>query len=494
MYYSSTALAPTTKPEGGPMSELWFTPAYELAAAIRSRQLSPVDLMEACLQRIEQANPVLNAFIAMRPEEALAEARETADRLARGEEVGPLAGLPFGVKELEDAEGFPSTHASVPYKENYPERDSAQVERLKKAGAILVGKTNSPEFGYTAFTKNLLWGVTRNPWNPERTPGGSSGGTSAAIASGMVPLGTASDGGGSIRIPACYTGCFGLKPNFGRVPRGPFTMLPWGDTSVYGPITRTVRDAAMYMDAVVGHHPSDPDSLPHPGYSYVDVLERTPEGLRMAWSPTLGYASVVQKDVLREVTEAVKVFEKLGHHVEEVDKVLDGDPGRDWMRVSGAETYAFIYDKIEGHREEFGHAFLRGAEAARNLTPEKYGRAQRSRAKLVNDLWRFFERYDVLLTPTLPTEAFDARGRWPEEINGQRIKDPLQVVVYTYPFNLSGHPAGTVRAGLTDAGLPCGLQIVAPRHREDLVLQLAHAYEQERPSNHVWPEEIPARV
>jgi len=171
------------------MSELWFTPAYELAERIRSRALSPVELMEACLARIEAVNPVLNAFIAMRPEEALGEARAAAERIAGGEEAGLLAGLPFGVKELEDAEGFPSTHASLPFKDNWPERDSVQVERLKKAGAILLGKTNAPEFGYTAFTKNLLFGVTRNPWNLERTPGGSSGGASAAIASGMVPSG-----------------------------------------------------------------------------------------------------------------------------------------------------------------------------------------------------------------------------------------------------------------------------------------------------------------
>src|SRR3990172_8402795 len=255
-----------------PMSELWFKPAYELAAAIRSRELSPVDLMDASLRRIEEVNPVLNAFIAMRPEEALADARAMADRIAHGDDVGALAGLPFGVKELEDAEGFPSTHASVPFKDNMPERDSVQVERLKEAGAILLGKTNAPEFGYTAFTKNLLFGVTRNPWNPDRPPGGSSGGPSAAIASGMVPLATGSDGGGSVRIPACYTGCFGLKPSFGRIPMGPFQMLGWVDASVFGPITRTVRDAAMYMDAVVGAHESDPNSLPHPGYSYVEVL------------------------------------------------------------------------------------------------------------------------------------------------------------------------------------------------------------------------------
>jgi Asp-tRNA(Asn)/Glu-tRNA(Gln) amidotransferase A subunit family amidase len=474
------------------MSELWFKPAYELAAAIRARQLSPLELMEACLQRIEQVNPIVNAFIAMRPEEALAEALAAAERIAGGEEGGLLAGLPFGVKELEDAAGFPSTHASVPFKDNWPERDSVQVERLKKAGGILLGKTNSPEFGYTAFTKNLLFGITRNPWNPERTPGGSSGGTSAAIASGMVPLATGSDGGGSIRIPACYTGCFGLKPTFGRVAKGPFRMLNWSDTSCYGPITRTVRDGAMYMDAVVGHHPADPDSLPHPGISYVETLEQLPRNLRIAWSPTLGYARL-QSDVQREVEQAVRVFEKLGHNIEELEGGFP-DPGLEWVRVAGAETYAEIYDQIDGHREEFGRAFLRGTEAVRNLTPEKYGAAQRTRAELVNYLWHLFERYDLLMTPTLPTDAFDARGRWPTQIDGERVTNPMHIIAFTYPFNLSRHPAATVRAGLTDAGLPCGLQIVGPYHREELVLQASYAYEQERPWNDVWPREVPTTV
>jgi len=474
------------------MSELWFKPAYELAQAIQAKKLSPVELMEACLERIDQVNPLLNGFIAMRRDEAMAEARATADRIARGEAVGPLAGLPFGVKELEDAEGFPSTHASVPFKDNWPQRDSVQVERLKKAGGIMLGKTNSPEFGYTAFTKNLLFGVSRNPWNPERTPGGSSGGTSAAIASGMVPLATGSDGGGSIRIPACWTGCFGHKPSFGRIPMGPFQMLGWVDASVFGPITRTVRDAAMYMDAVVGAHESDPNSLPHPGYSYVEVLERLPKGLRIAWSPDLGYAAV-DRDVLREAANAARAFEKLGHRVDEVGKVFD-DPGLIWGHLSSTQTYATIYEKLPEHREEFGHAFLRGVELARRTTPDRYGKAQRMRAKLVNQLWEFFEEYDLLLTPTLPIEAIDARGPWPTHIGGKRIKNPLHVVAFTYPFNLSGHPAATVRAGFTDNGLPVGLQIVARRHRDDLVLQASHAYEQERPWNKVWPREVPATV
>ena len=320
-------------------STLCFTPAHELEDLIQARKLSPVELMEACLARIEEVDGTLNAFTALRPEEAMAEARDVADRLARGEPAGALAGLPFGVKELEDVKGYPSTHASVPYRDHVAERDSVQVERLRAAGAIVLGKTNSSEFGYTAFTKNLLFGVSRNPWNPDRTPGGSSGGSAAAIAAGMIPLATAADGGGSIRIPAGYTGCFGLRPSFGRVPRGPFEMLGWADIAVYGPITRAVRDAALYLDAVVGAHPADPDSLPYPEYSYRDVLDRWPTGLRIAWSPTLGYASV-QPDVLREVRNAVNVFVEMGHGVDEVERVFD-DPAAAFRGVFAVEDYAY---------------------------------------------------------------------------------------------------------------------------------------------------------
>lgn len=472
------------------MSELWFAPAYELAGRVRSRSLSPVELMEACLARIAQVNPVLNAFVAIDGERALAEATAMADDIARGRDPGPVAGLPLGVKDLQDAQGFATTHGSVPFKDNRPERDSAQVERLRAAGAIVVGKTNAPEFGSTAFTRNLLFGVTLNPWDVARTPGGSSGGSSAAIASGMVPIATGSDGGGSIRIPACYVGCFGIKPQYGRVPRGPFRMLTWSDTVCYGPLTRTVRDAALYLDAVVGPHPGDPDSLPHPGISYFETLERLPSKLRIAWSPTLGFAKV-QPDVMREVKEAVKVFQRLGHEVEEITDIfpMTGVP---WAAIAGGEVYAEIVEKIEGHRSEFGRGFLRGMEQIGKLTPDQYGAAQKVRADLVDLLWKLFDRYDLLLTPTLPTEAFGADGDMPQEIDGRPLQTPLDMVPFTYPFNLTGHPAATVRAGFTDAGLPAGLQIVGPRHRDDLVLQASHAYECERPWNDRWPRDIPA--
>jgi aspartyl-tRNA(Asn)/glutamyl-tRNA(Gln) amidotransferase subunit A len=468
------------------VEELCRKSAFELAALIRAREVKPSELMKATLVRIESVNPKINAFCALRADEAMAEARALDERLARREEVGLLAGLPFGVKDLEDAAGMPTTFGSVPFKNHMPEDDSVQVARLKAAGAIVVGKTNTPEFGATGFTRNLLFGTTRNPWNLERTPGGSSGGSGAAIAAAMVPLATGSDGGGSIRIPASYTGSFGLKVSRGRIPMSPMLGLTdWTDTVVVGPLTRTVRDAAMYLDATVGYHPADPDSLPHPGVSYLALLERMPKKLRVAFHPDFGHA-IVQHDVMREVEKAVDAFRQLGYAVDVLDDNVP-EIGIEWMRLAATFSYAEIFDRIEAHRAEFGRAFLAGAESALRMGWDRFAAAQRKRAEFNRWCQRVFERYDLLLTPTLPSEAFGADGPPPREIDGKPLPDLLAAVMFTYPFNMSGHPAASVRAGFTDAGLPCGLQIVAERHRDDLVLQAAYAYERARPWDK-WPE------
>jgi aspartyl-tRNA(Asn)/glutamyl-tRNA(Gln) amidotransferase subunit A len=470
------------------MADAAFAPAYVLARAVRRRERSPVELVQGALDRIGALNPRLNAFVALRADAALAEAAALERRIAAGDDPGPLAGLPLGVKDLEDVADLPTTFGSVPFKDWRPGRDSVQVARLKHAGAIVVGKTNTPEFGYTGLTKNLLFGVSRNPWDLERTPGGSSGGSAAAIASGMVPLVTASDGGGSVRIPACYVGAFGLKPSYGRVPVGarePGNMLPWVDTVCYGPLTRTVRDAAVFLDAVAGADPSDPDSLPAPAVSYETALEHLPRRLRIAVSKTLGYA-LVQRDVWREVEQAARVFADLGHDVEEIDDALP-DLGVEWALLCAAETYALLAPVLDRHRGEWGRAFLEGLERGREVTPAFVGEAQRKRALLNDALARIFARYALLLTPTLPTDAFAAAGPFPRAIDDVPIPTALGAVAFTYPFNFSGHPAASVRAGFTDAGLPAGLQIVGPRQRDDLVLQAAYAYEQASPWNDRWP-------
>jgi len=467
------------------MDDLLRRPLTEIAALLSRRQLSPLELMEATLARIEAVNPTLNAFVALRPREALLEdARAAEARLARGE-GRPLEGIPLGVKDLEDVEGLVTTHGSLPFKDHVAARDSVQVERLRAAGAIVIGKTNAPEFGYTAITKNLLFGATRNPWNPERTPGGSSGGSSAAIAGSMVPLVTASDGGGSIRIPATFTGCFGHKPSYGRIPHAPEELWPMDDTAVVGPLTRTVEDAALHMDVTVGAHPLDPNSLPHPGLSYREVLARLPDGLRIGFSPDLGYA-VVQSDVADVVGEAVHAFEQLGHAVEFV-KGGPPEPGRDWGLIGVFQLLGRL-DEFLPHREsEFGRGFINSVKLGVEMTPVRFATFRRRREQLNRWCAEIFERYDLLVTPTVPYDPPPAKGPLRAEIEGRKQPE-ANVGSFTMPFNLSWHPAATVRAGFSKARLPVGLQIVGPRHRDDLVLQAAYAFEQARPWAHDWPD------
>jgi aspartyl-tRNA(Asn)/glutamyl-tRNA(Gln) amidotransferase subunit A len=467
--------------------DLAFTSAHALAAAVRRGELSPLALMQATLERVSRLNPVLNAFVALRAEAALAEARALGERIGRGEDPGPLAGIPFGVKDLEDLAGLPTTHGSVPFRNHVAKADSTQVRRLRRAGAIPIGKTNTPEFGYTAFTKNRLFGVTRNPWNVARTPGGSSGGSAAAVASGLVPLATASDGGGSIRIPASYVGAFGLKPTFGRVPRGPFLFRDWIDTACYGPLTRCVTDAALFLDAVAGRDPHDPDSLPHPGHSYVERLDALPRGLRVAYSATLGYARVAP-DVRREVESAVEtVGDALGRPIEPLpDRFTDA--GFSWAALNAFQLHAELAPIIETHRDDWGRGFISGVDLGGRITAAEIGSYQRERLQLIEEMASLFARYDLLLTPTLPTTAFPAGGPLPDRVEGEKLTSPIHAVAFTYPFNLTGHPAATVRAGFSDEGLPVGLQLVAERGREDLLLQVARAYERARPFDE-WPRE-----
>jgi len=467
------------------MNELLGLTLIELTERLRARRVSPVELMDAVLARIDATHHDLNAVVAMRDREALRrDAAAAAERIARGA-ARPLEGVPLGVKDLQDAEGLVTSQGSLPFRERVATRDSTEVARLRAAGAIVVGKTNAPEFGYTAITKNLVYGVTHSPWNLEHTPGGSSGGSAAAMAACVLPLVTASDGGGSIRIPASFTGTFGLKPSYGRVPRGPFEHWDYGSTAVYGPLTKTVEDAALMLDQTAGPSPCDPSSLPHPGISYLQrVREPLPRGLRIGYSPDLGYA-IVQSDVAAAVEESVTVFEKLGHRLERIN---GGPPqlGREWGMLGAFELAARLYPLLPEHEANFGRRFLWGVKMGWHMTPEVWGTAAAQRAHLNEWCTEVFARVDVLVTPTVPYDPPPAGGPFPEETEGRK-QILAGVAAFTIPFNLSWHPAATVRVGLSRQQLPMGMQIVGPRHRDDLVLQMARAFERERPWHPHWP-------
>jgi aspartyl-tRNA(Asn)/glutamyl-tRNA(Gln) amidotransferase subunit A len=461
----------------------------DLTRALQEKRLSPVELMQVVLERIDRSNPKLNAVVAQRDREQLfAEAREAEARIARGE-GRPLEGVPLGVKDLEDCEGLITSYGSVPYKNNLATRDSVQVRRLRAAGAIPVGKTNAPEFGVTAITKNLVYGVTRSPWNPEVTPGGSSGGSSAVLAGCVVPLVTASDGGGSTRIPASFVGAFGMKPTYGRIPNDASKRLwYYGDTAVQGPLTKTVADNALYLDLTCGYAPEDPKSLPHPGFSYRDKLaEGLPRKLRIGYSPDLGYA-VVQSDVAQAVYDSMKVFEQLGHKVEEIS---GGPPrlGEAWGVWGSFELAAAQLHLLPEHEHEFARSVLASMKGAWEMTPEWFRKSALARMALSSWAQSVFEKYDLLVTPTVPYDPPPAKGPFPSETEG-RPQLAWGVASFTIPFNLSLHPAASVRAGISRAGLPIGMQLVAERHRDELVLQAAQAFERERPWHGHWPSQI----
>ena len=467
------------------MKDLAKLSLVKLIEAIKKKKISPVELMKATLTRIERTNPDLNTVVAMVDEKILlAKAEEAEERVMRGE-ARPLEGIPLGVKDLEDAKGLVTSMGCIPFRDQVAQQDSTQVQRLRAAGAIVVGKTNAPEFGYTAITKNLVYGVTRSPWNLERTPGGSSGGSAAALAAGVLPLVTSSDGGGSVRIPASFVGAFGLKPSFGRIPIGPSARWSYGDTTHYGATTKTVEDAALFLDQVAGPSPYDPKSLPDPGISYVKTVKKPlSQKLRIGFSSDLGYA-IVQSDIASAVEEGLKVFEQIGHRLQ---KINGGPPMliSEWGMFGAFELASILYPLFERHEAEFGRSFLMGPKKTKNLSCEQLGQLEIKRAQLNQWCAETFDKVDLLVTPTVPFDPPPAKGPFPEETEGRK-QFPSAVASFTIPFNLSWHPAATLRVGLSKAGLPIGLQIVGPRYREDLVLQAARAFEVENPWHPNWP-------
>jgi len=467
------------------MHELLQLTLVELTETLRRKQASPVELMKAVIARVDETHETLNAVVSRRDtDELLADARTAEARITSG--TGrPLEGVPLGVKDLEDVAGMVTSHGSRLYQNHIAEEDSVQVARLRAAGAIVFGKTNTPEFGFTAITKNLLHGVTSSPWGKGRSPGGSSGGSAALVAAEAMPLVTSSDGGGSIRIPASFTGTFGLKTSYGRIPKGPDEHWDYSDTGVYGPLTKTVEDAALFMDQVVGPSTVDPKSLPHPGISYLEVVRQPPpRGMKLGVCTDLGYA-VVQSDVAQVVEDAARVFETLGHNLE---MVSGGPPemGTDWGLLGAYLLGGSLGPRLEGREQDITRSLMQGLAMARGVTPSWWGQTSARRAQVVRWCAEMFERYDALLMPSTPFEAPPAKGPFPREIDGRQLP-AASAGSFTIPFNLSWHPAASVRAGLSDSGMPVGLQIVAPHHRDDLALQLSRSFERERPWHPIWP-------
>jgi len=483
------------------MEELMDYDLLELIQLIQSGKVTPTQSIAACFARIKRLNPKLNAFVTLNYDMAMQQARIQEEKLKKGEKVGILCGIPLGVKDLEDAEGFITSYGCKVFANNVAKEDSVQVKRLKDHGAIVVGKTNVPIFGSQAFSHNDLYGTTRNPWNLQLTPGGSSGGSSAALAAKLCPLVTASDGGGSIRIPATFVGAFGMKPTYGRVPLNnlhQFQMTHFLHCVHFGPLTRSVEEAALILDITAGYHPSDPFSLPKPTESYLSLVRggKLPKGkgkdgkLRVAFSRDLGYVSGCQTDIMRNVENALKVFTRLGHEVIEAKEIVLPDLGLSWALGMGVQEYHALINHLEGHLDLVDRSMRVGWEMSKNLTVSEISDIMREVFTLNKVLEDVFHKYDLLITPAMGIDPFPAAGPMTGGVNGKDFDSIVHAVGYNYPFNFSGHPACVLRCGYSDAKLPVGIQFVAERQQDGFLLQVAKLFEEQVKPFNIWPSKL----
>ena len=446
-------------------SELTYMPATQLVRAIKSGQVSSVEVTQHFLQRIERLDSRLNSYLALRPEQALDDARAADDAVARGWATGPLHGVPISIKDLELTKGMPSTMGSALFRDRVPEIDSIVVERVKAAGAIVLGKTNTPEFGQSGTTENMLGEPCRNPWNTDRTPGGSSGGAGAALAAGLCTIATGSDGGGSIRIPSAFSGVFGIKPTQHRVPRyGGYGRPAANHFSQSGPMSRTVADTALLLQVLAGPDSRDPNSIKETPPDFSASLGRGVAGMRIAWSPDYGYAGV-DPEVGRDYgSRPARVFEELGATVEDAPLRLE-DPFESFFDVFATAAYTSYGHMLEEHRDEFSQPGLYSIEHGSHVDGARLSRAIHQVDVLGRQMEDLFDTYDLLLTPTMPVPAFEI-GKRPSVIGGKEVDPQWGFIPFTYPINITGQTASSVPCGFSSDGLPIGLHIIGPRRSE----------------------------
>jgi amidase len=456
-------------------TELCFMTATEMAQRIRRRELSAVEVMEAHLNQIEQVNPKVNAIITLLPERAMDGARAADEALARGENVGPLHGLPIAHKDLVPTAGIRTTRGSPIFADNVPQEDALIVERLRSGGAITIGKTNVPEFGAGSHTFNPVFGATLNPYDTTRTCGGSSGGAAVALACGMIPIADGSDTGGSLRNPAAFCNVVGFRPSPGRVPNYP-DQLGWFPISVKGPMARTVQDVALMLSVLAGPDPRSPIAIREPGSIFAASLDRDWKGVRIAWSRDFGGLPID-----RRVTAALEakrhVFEEIGCIVE------DGEPdfadADEVFKLWRAWAFELGYtDLIAKHRDKIKQTVIWNAEEGLSITGPQLARAEAKRTELYHRVRRFMERYEYMIFPVTQVPPFAVTTEYPTEIEGVQMETYIDWMKSCYYITVTGLPAISVPCGFTPEGLPVGMQIVG-RHQDDFgVLQLAHAFEQ----------------
>lgn len=465
--------------------DICFMAACEMVDKIKTQELTSQEITEIIIERIEKINPIINAYCTPTFELAREMSKKADERVKKNEKIPPLNGIPTSIKDLVQVKGVRTTFGSKIFENYIPQEDAIVVKRLKDAGCVILGKTNTPEFGFKGVTDNLIFGTTPNPWNLDKTSGGSSGGAAASVVCGMGPLAQGSDGGGSIRHPACFCGAYGLKPSFGRVPIYPRTSTPIATLSVIGPIVRNVSDAALMLDVMKGPFEGDRFSLPKDDVKYFDYINKKPNKLKIGYSLDLGYAIAIDSEIEKAVIKSVQKFESFGWQVEEAKfKVVD--PSQDfstlWLVNHGYDLEPYFKE----WKDKLDSTLVLWAEAGLQLPASRLPLALKTRNEFYQGIFESFRDYDIIITPTTAVPAFELGIPYPSKISGIDVS-PTGWHAFTFPFNLTGHPAASIPCGWTNDNLPIGLQIVGKRFEELLVLQVSKAFEEIVP----WQDKKP---
>ncbi len=467
--------------------DLAFLSIAEQKQLIQTKMLSPVELTELYLDRINKLDPKLNAYLTVCHEEALVSAKLAEDAVVQGNELGPLHGIPISIKDLEDTQNIKTTNGSLVYKDRVPKNDSIVVERVRRAGAIILGKTNTPEFGLLGRTENMLGPPCNNPWNTARTSGGSSGGAAAAVASGLCSLATGSDGGGSIRIPSSFCGVYGIKPTQYRVPSYQGVDQPFIRNlfSQSGPIGRSVRDCALLLQVLSGHDYRDPSSIHESPEDYLEAANLESARFRIGWSADFGYAPI-DNEVLHTTFKSTKVFESLGSKVDEVDISLGNNVFDSFWTLFSASVFAKNPNLLTEHCDELTDYSRESFQYGASITGAKYSTALGEIEKIKALFKNIFESYDLIITPTTAVTAFP-HGNPPDRINGQLVNPFWGYLPHTYPINMIGNPAASIPCGFSPEGLPIGIQIIGKIGDESSVISASAAFENTQPWIHQRP-------
>jgi len=470
-------------------SEIYWMSACDIADLIKRQEKTAEEITEIFIERIERINPKVNAYCTLTFDLARDLAKKADEAAKKGGKLGLLNGVPTSIKDLMQTKGIRTTYGSKLYEDFIPEVDDIAVERLKKVGSVILGKTNTPEFGHIALTNNKVFGDTKNPWNLELNSGGSSGGAASAAASGISPLALGSDGGGSIRVPSSCCGVYGLKPTYGRIPNYPRIGIAFKTMVHYGPIVRYVKDAALMLNVMKGHHPGDNTSFPDDDIDYVKILEEKPKKLKIGYSMSLGFGKSLHEEIKENVINSIQKFEQFDWEIEEA-KIKIRNPELA-MKILVAIGYAYDLQKFYNTRSDDLSPDLRATiKLGLDSNSMNIGKANETRKRIYEAMHAYFNEYDLLITPTLPHPAF--KPGWLETGTtfptiGRKTLNIVTWMNYTYPFNMSGLPAASIPSGWTKDGLPIGMQIIGRRFDEKTVLQVSKAFEEIQP----WQDKKP---